>query len=74
MRCRDNADRMGLDLQANHLSFRPGCYALGSIESRAAARAWASHLRASEGVIHVVIECIGSPERNWELFVPMKRR
>jgi hypothetical protein len=71
MRCRDMADRMGLDLEANHLSFRPGCYALGSIESRAAARALAHRLTASRGKLRVVVECIGNPKRNWEFVVPM---
>jgi hypothetical protein len=72
MRSHSSSKQLSRDLRQS--AVRPGDIPLGSMESRVAARAWASHLRASEGVVHVMIECIGSPERNWELFVPMKRQ
>ena len=72
MRNHSISNRLSQDVRQS--AIRPGGFPLGSMESRVAARALANHLRTSEGVIHVVIECIGSPEHNWELFVPMKRQ
>ena len=50
---------------------RPGDFPLGSIESRAAARARARQLRASQEPIRVVVQYIGSPEKTKEYFVDM---
>jgi hypothetical protein len=50
-------------LSATNASPKPGDYPLGSTESRVAARALADHLSSSEEVLRVVVEHIGSPER-----------
>jgi hypothetical protein len=39
-----------------------------------AARALADQLNASEETIRVIVEYIGSPERNRDFFVPLKAR
>ncbi|HXN23328.1 MAG TPA: hypothetical protein VOA41_11365 [Candidatus Dormibacteraeota bacterium] len=53
---------------------KPGDFPIGSVESRAAMRALILHRKDSEPkrVMHVVIERIGSPERNQEFFIPMR--
>jgi hypothetical protein len=48
---------------------RPGDFPIGSIESRAAARARACQLRTSHEPIRVVVRYIGSPEKTREYFV-----
>jgi hypothetical protein len=67
-------ERHSQGLFAGQSAARPGDFPLGSRESRVAARTLANRLKASEDVIHVVIECIGSPERNRELFLPVKAK
>jgi hypothetical protein len=52
----------------------PGDFPLGSRESRVAARVLADRLGASAEVLRVVVEHIGSPERNWEFAIPLKPR
>jgi hypothetical protein len=61
-------------LPATNSDSRPGDFSLGSLKSRAAARALADRLNASQEVSHVVVECIGSPELNWEFDVPWETR
>jgi hypothetical protein len=74
MRNRSSSNRCERDLPDLHSPFRPGDFPLGSRESRVAARALADHLNASEETMHVIVECIGSPERNRDFFVPLKAR
>jgi hypothetical protein len=71
---RSSSNRCERDLSDLQSPFRPGDFPLGSMESRVAARALADQLNASEQTIHVIVECIGSPERNRDFFVPMKAR
>ena len=51
------------------IGVRPGHFPLGSIESRAAARALAVQLRVSQEPLRVVVEHIGFPERDHEYVV-----
>jgi hypothetical protein len=74
MRHRASSSRCERDLPDLHSAFRPGDFPLGSRESRVAARALADQLNASEDRIHVIVECIGSPERNRDFFVPLNAR
>jgi hypothetical protein len=53
----------------NRPRFRPSDFPVGSIESRAAARACACQLRASREPIRVVVRYIGCPEKTTEYFV-----
>jgi hypothetical protein len=48
---------------------RPGDFPLGSIASRAAARALAVRLRESQEPIRIIVEHIGFPERDHEIVV-----
>ena len=52
----------------------PGDFPLGSTESRAAARAFADRLSASQEALRVVVEHIGSSERDQELVILLKAR
>jgi hypothetical protein len=69
----DNS-RTNARLSATNASPKPGDYPLGSTESRAAARALADHLTASEEVLRVVVKHIGHPERDREFVIPLKAR
>jgi hypothetical protein len=49
---------------------RPGDFPLGSPLSRAASRALLERMEQDSEKIHVVIECIGAPEKTREFWVP----
>jgi hypothetical protein len=51
-------------------TLRPGEFPLGSMESRAASRALLERMDQSTEKIRVVVECIGTPEKNFEFEVP----
>jgi hypothetical protein len=69
----DNA-RANANLSATNAGPKPGDYPLGSTESRVAARALADRLTASGEVLRVIVEHIGSPERDREFVIPLKPR
>jgi hypothetical protein len=56
-------------IAATRPRLRPGDFPIGSIESRAAARARARQMRDSQEPIRVVVHYIGSPEKDTEYFV-----
>jgi hypothetical protein len=69
----DNS-RANARLSATNASPKPGDDPLGSTEFWVAARALADRLTASGEVLRVVVEHIGSPERNQEFVIPLKAR
>jgi len=61
-------------LSATSASPKPGDYPLGSTESRAAARALADRLSASQEVLRIVVKHIGSQEPDKVIVMPLKPR
>ena len=57
-------------LPATESGPRPGDFPLGSVESRAVARALADHAGSSRNLVPAIIEYIGSPDKNRTLLVP----
>lgn len=62
--------RKPLNLPATDSVPKPGDFPLGSPQSRAASRALLERIEQGSEKIRVVIEYIGSPERNRVLLIP----